>query len=271
MISATYFGEITELDSRAVWYSDEEDDEDVEDGELAGSSTSPKLGSIEPISHETFRANIQLNFKKVVSNLEMTFSTCVISLSSSWQYKHYKLSDSNNLPYLGCFDSVGKAFAFPAESQDKDRREYLLWLLFDKGHQYICGQEVGYFVEALREKLHTEFRFTQDCKILILSQQFSDGDQLEYLSNFKSLTKTDVAKLPFVGSLPISPPVLIKNHFESSLFEQLTISLKLAIVVCLPNPKNFWFDKTRLWPSVPDNIIIHKLNDDNLEKTLIFT
>jgi hypothetical protein len=42
MISATYFGEITELDSRAVWYSDEEDDDDEEEEESARARTASR-------------------------------------------------------------------------------------------------------------------------------------------------------------------------------------------------------------------------------------
>lgn len=274
MLTATYFGEIAELGSRAVWYSDEEDDDDeVEDETLAPSSTSPKLGSIEPVSHDIFRSKIQLNFNKAAHNLELKFSTCLISLSSSWQFKNFKLGQSNSLPYLGCFETVGKAFAFPIDAKNDEpqaKGQYSLWLLFDKGHKYISGHEVGYFVEVLREKLYSEFGLNHDCQLIILSQQFSDRDNLEYLSNFRVSTKIETAKLPFVGR-PLLPPSLIKNQFESSLFEQLTISLKLALVVCLPDPKNFWFDRTKMWPSLPDNIITHRLNDDNLEKTLIFT
>lgn len=272
MITATYFGEITELDSRAVWYSDEEDEDDeVEGDELAGSSTSPKLSSIEPISHDTFRSKIQLNFTRMAPSSGLNFATCVVSLSSSWQFKNLKFGNSQSLPYLGCFDDVGKAFAFPIDKKSDDTKgEHSLWLLFDNGHKYISGHEVGYFVEALREKLYSEFHLNHDCQIIVLSQQFSDGDNLEYLSNFRINTKIETTKLPFVGR-PMLPPSLIKNQFESSLFEQLTISLKLALVVCLPNPKNFWFDKTQMWPSLPDVVITHKLNDDNLEKTLIFT
>lgn len=272
MITATYFGEITELDSRAVWYSDEEDEDDEVEGDgLASSSTSPKLSSIEPISHNTFRSKIQLDFLRIATSPGLKFSTCVVSLSSSWQFKSLKCANSQSLPYLGCFDSVGKAFAFPIDDRNDDTKgDYSLWLLFDKEHKYINGHEVGYFVEALREKLYSEFDLNHDCQIVILSQQFSDGDNLEYLSNFRINSKIETTKLPFAGH-PISPPSLIKNQFESSLFEQLTISLKLALVVCLPNPKNFWFDKTKMWPSLPDIVIRHKLNDDNLEKTLIFT
>lgn len=275
MITATYFGEITELDSRAVWYSDEEDDDDeVEDNfSSANSSTSPKLGSIGPISHDTFRSKIQLDFKRAASNLKLEYSSCVISLSSSWQFKNLKLSNSDSLPYLGCFDTVGKAFAFPGPAKINEQNtevRHSLWLLFDKGHDYISGHGVGYFVEALREKLYSEFGLDHACQLIILSQQFSDGVNLEYLSNFGISTKMDTAKLPFVGR-PLFPPSLIKNQFESSLFEQLTISHKLTLVVCLPNPKNFWFDKTSMWPSLADKIITHRLNDNNLEKTLIFT
>lgn len=271
MITATYFGEITELDSRAVFYSDEEDDfEEPDESELA-IKTTPKLKSLEPSTHEKIRSGIQLNFVRVASGLNLKFTNCIMSLSSSSQFKNYKLGDMNSLPFLGYLDSVGKVFAYPTgvevQRGDTSAQEYTLWLLFDSSHPYIVGHEVGYFVEALREVLHNEFNINNASQnFLILSQQFSNSDQLEYLSNFNNPTM----KLPFFGR-PILPPSLIKNQFESSLFEQFTLSMKAAFVICLPNPKSFWFDKTKNWPTVPNDIIEHKLNDDNLEKTLIFT
>lgn len=267
MISATYFGEITELDSRAIWYSDEEDDDDDDDndGEL-GMKTTPKAKPIVPLSHELSRSNVNLNFTRITTNVNLNFTSCIISLSSASQFKNFKLSQATSLPYLGYFDSLGKAFAFPIGKEQEKSGDHLLWLLFDSNHHSICGHEVGYLVESLLEKLQSEFNLNNACQILILSKQYSNSENLEYLSNCSN----PMTKLTFTGR-PILPPALIRSQFESALFEQSTLAVKPASIVCLPNPKNFWFDPTKNWPEVPGQIIDHRLNDDNLEKTLIFT
>lgn len=266
MMSATYFGEITELDSRAVWYSDEEDDDGDEDG-LEIDSSKPTLKPVKPPNHEIIRSNIQLNYTKVASNSNLKFKTCIVSLSSSATFKHYKLGNMKSLPLVGLFGDFGKVFALPLENDISSQEEHILWLLFDSNSEYISGYQVGYFVELLRETLHNEFNLNHTNQIIILSKQFSTCEYLEYLTNCNIAAQL---KLPFSGRL-ILPPSLIKNQFESALFEQLTLSLNLALIVCLPSPRNFWFDKTKNWPSIPKQIIEHKLNDDSLEKTLIFT
>lgn len=265
MITATYFGEITELDSRAVWYSDEEEDDEDEDDDGLEVKTTPKIKQIEPLDHEKIRSNIQINFTRTVPDLNLKFNSCLISLSSHSQFKNFRLSDAP--PLIGCFDFYGRAFVLQTSATLDNKGENLLWLMFDASNPLISGHEVGYFVEALRKVLHVQFDPSLSNRIIILSQQFSASEDLEYLSNFKI---TNAMKNPFLGR-PILPPALIKNQFESTLFEQLTLSLKPALVVCLPNPKNFWFDKIKNWPSIPNIIIELRLNDDNLEKTLIFT
>lgn len=268
MMSATFFGEITEPVSRAVWYSDEESDGDSEDDDLGKKKTT--INTLGPVTHESIRNNIVLNFQCVNSNLNLNITTCIISISSSARFKSMiKSGDTGTMQLWGLLDQVGAAFLYPNNSgiQAGDgTSESTLWLLFDSGHPYITGQETAYFVEALREKLYEEFRVNSSTQIIILSQQYTDSDNLEYLGNFHD----PKSNLPFTG-VSLMPPSLIKSQFESALFEQLTLSLKPALMVCLPNPKNFWFDKTKSWPSVSERIIDQKLNDDSLEKTLIFS
>lgn len=262
MMTATYFGEITELDSRAVWYSDEEDEDEDEDEDGLEFKT-PKIKSIEPLNYERFRADVQVKYSRTSSLTNMDFDTCVIGLCSNSQFKNMK----STVQLIGNFESYGKAFAFPMDTCQSSTGKHLLWLIFDASSPLIVGYQVGFFAEKILKVLHDEFKFDYTSQVVILSQQFTNSDNLEYLSNFKSGT---TAKLPFVGQ-QILPPSLIKNQFESSLFEQLTLSMEPALVVCLPDPKKFWFDRTKSWPSIPNLIIEHKLNDDNLEKTLIFT
>lgn len=252
MISATFFGEITELDSRAVFYSDEEDEDDEIEDEVSGKTVQ---AGIEPPTHDQFRSNIQLSFSKKV-NTEFNFKTCIINLSSSNSFKNNKIPTYESVIHLGDFDNFGRAFAYPNDT---------LWLLFDSSHKYISGYEVNYFVENLREQLLSKLCPDNSTQIILISQQFSNSDNLEFLSNCNLLTK-----IPFVGN-PLNPPSIIRNQFESALFEQLTLCLKPTLLVCLPSPRNYWFDRTKNWPSIPKHIIDFILNDDHLEKTLIFT
>lgn len=268
MIAATYFGEITELGSRAVWYSDEESDADDDNIEDIESQSLAKLKS--PIgfaSHETIRTNLSVHFKRLKPNPSGPITSCLVSLSSSPQYKSLKINDSS-LTMIGTFGNLGKVFVCPPVDRTRcfSSDDCSLWILFDSSDPILNGQEVAYFVEVLREELYTKLGVQPNSSLIVLSQQFSNTEHLEYLVNFQSPSMS----LPFIGR-PMLPPALIKNQLESSLFEQSTLALKQAYVVCLPDPKNFWFDKAGSWPAVANQVIEHKLNDDNLEKTLIFT
>lgn len=266
-MSATFFGEITELDSRAVWYSDEED-EDEDEIVNPGLTLKPRVGSIETLTHESLRANVQLNFKRVTTGPNINYDTCIVSLISVGQFKNFRISpqpdSASSCILLGYFDGVGKAYAYSIKKGDQS--ENLLWLTFDNSNRIISGQEVGYFVEKLRESLQRDFIIGSASPLLIVSQQFSNSEHLEYLSNIC----TKALPLPFKGK-PLQPPALIRNQFESSLFEQMSLIARPAVIVCLPAPKNFWFDRDNHWPTVPTQIIESRLNDDNLKNTLIFT
>jgi hypothetical protein len=268
MITATYFGEIAELGSRAVWYSDEESDADDDADEIESKPLSRLRPAIGSTSHEVVRANISAYFKRLRPNPSAKITSCLISLSSSPQYKNLKINDPN-LTLIGTIGNLGKVVVCPpvdAPNGNANSGECSLWLIFDSSDPTINGQEVAYFVEVLREQLYSELNVEPNSSIIILSQQFSRTEHLEYLTNFHG----PLIRLPFSGR-SILPPVLIKNQLESALFEQLTLTHKLAYVVCLPDPKNYWFDKAECWPAVANQVIEHKLNDDNLEKTLIFT
>lgn len=269
MITATYFGEITELNSRAVWYSDEESDADDED-EIEPRFPMKLRPPVGMKSHESIRSSVihSATFKRLKPTPPgLKITSCIISLSSGSQYKNFNLSDPSML-LVGIFGELGKVVLCPLidSSRNSSPGECSLWLIFDSSDPIISGQEVAYFVESLREQIYSVLNVEPNSSIVILSQQFSKTEHLEYLSNLQS----PLIKSPFKGRALI-PPALIKNQFESALFEQFTLTLKLAYVVCLPDPKNFWFDKTLNWPSIASQIIELKLNDDNLEKTLIFT
>lgn len=270
MITATYFGEITELDSRAVWYSDEEDEDDEDaDGHDVVMKESTSCKPVGTVSHDSFRASVQDAFNSIPQETSETYSICIISLSS--QFKNFKFSHTSVMKPLCCLGNSGRAISMSLPINQKsdcpsNSQMNLLWLMFDSSSSQIVGHEVGYFAESLLNAIETKFRITKESHLTILSQQFSTSNHLEYLSNYEHPS----LKVPFVGK-PISPPHLIKNQFESALFEQSTLLLRPAMIACLPDPKSFWFNRMENWPTIPSEIIDQRLKDDNLEKTLIFT
>lgn len=268
MMTNSFFGEINELASRAVWYSDEEDDDDddalVEDIQTA--SKKARL-PIDLASHESMRSATLTKLERLnnVSNIPRVVN-CIVSLTSSVQYRNHKLTDtSSELELCGCFGDAGRVFLCPYGKGG----EQSLYINFDVGHQHISGPGVAYFVETIRDQLYTELSVDSSTPVIILSQQFSRGDILEYLTCYS--TDSAAIELPFGAGRPISPPYLFKNQFESALFEQLTLTLRPAFIVCLPDPRDFWFDKGSSWPGLADEIIEHRLGDSKLDKTLIFT
>lgn len=273
MITPTYFGEITELDSRAVWYSDEEDeeedDEDLEEPGLKATSISPMKG-IGTITHDSLKESVQAIFDTILWHTDRPYSRCIISQSSQSKFAHFRLNPLSNLQQIGSIGACGKAFSLTCLSLDQNNtpasEEKLLWLLFDASSCYTNGHQACYFVECLLDTLFNKFNLIKSNHLLIISRQFSTGQGLEYLNNYENPS----VKLPFVGR-HMSPPHLIRNQFESALFEQSTLLLNPAIIICLPDPKSYWFDRANDWPAIPNEIIELKLNDDNLEKTLIFT
>lgn len=274
MISATYFGEVTELKSRAVWYSDEEDDDD-DDSEIARPT---KLQPIEPVTHEKCRSDINLSFKLNISTEEFSklkFSSCVISLASVSQFKLGEtIPNTMSLIATGHTDPtnlqpISRAYAFQSSEPTNINElgpDYNLWLVFDSSHSFISGHLVGYLTEALCRQLQIQFNISEH--IIILSQQFSSSESLEYLTNNKC---AQPSKLSFQGDC-ILPPSLIRNHFEAALFEILTLSLKTCTVVCLPNPRDSWFNTEQNWPTIPKCIVDHRLFGvyNDLDKSLIF-
>lgn len=257
MMSPTFFGEINELDSRAVWYSDEEDSSaDEMMDEFVVDKTSHQFKAK---NHESVIDAIQFDYCSLVQGDLPVISDCLISLSSHAKYKNFRINDDSNIRQLGQFGSIGKTFLL-----ESDKKQYSLWIMFDCTHRFVSGYMVNYFVQIFTKRLSSLFKFSKESQIIILSQQFSIGEHLEYLTNSPTI------KQPFRGKT-ILPPNLIKNPFESALFEYSTLRFKLATIVCLPDPKNCWFNSQAEWPSLNKIIINQRLEDYSLDQTLIFT
>lgn len=269
MITPTYFGEITELNSRAVWYSDEEDEEEDEDIGGPGMKlveVSP-IKDIETISHDSIKASVQAFFDAILWDTSAPYSRCIVSLSSEAKFRHFKLGPTTKLKPVGHLGPFGKAFSAEIQLEDQsDNPERLLWLLFDGSSCYTNGYQACYLAECLLDALFIKFKLTKSSHLIILSRQYSTGQNVEYLNNYSHPSM----KIPVVGK-PMLPPHLIRYQFESALFEQSTLLLNPALVICVPDPKTYWFDFHSDCPSIPDEIIILKLIDDHLEQTLIFT
>lgn len=243
-MGATYFGEVNELDSRAVWYSDEEEEENDYGMVSCGAG-----GYIEtkPPTHEVFRSIVNITFQSLtLKSTNVTFTQCIICLASSPSFKNYK---SPTMSHIANFGSIGKAFT---------NSEKVLWILVDSGSPQIAGQEVGYVTEKLRESVLGDLNLSSECEIVILSKQYSASRNMEYLSNSKRKQFAE----------PIRAPFLIKNQFESALFEQLTLLNRSASIVCLPNPRDYTFEGAQ---DIPREVTDFRLKEDSLNKTLIFT
>lgn len=253
-MSATFFGEINELDSRAVWYSDEESS-DEEDNSIKDKS--PDLRKA--INHESVMDEIQFDYCSLREHKNQLYETCLVTLSSKPKYKNFRISEDSYLTAIGHFGSIGKVYTWTNKNQHKS-----LWIMLDSSHSYLSSYLVNYFVEKFLQLIDSLFKFQGDSGIIILSQQASSGDQLEYL------TSHPVSKLPFTGE-QLKPPHLIKNHFEASVFEYTTVTSRPSSIVCLPDPKNHWFDSLSDWPTLPEVIVKQILQDDSLDQTLIFT
>lgn len=257
MNSATFFGEINALDSRAVWYSDEESscDEDMVDAE----SPERHPHQFKAKDHEKVLDAIQFDYNSVISHNTPEFSYCLISLSTKAKYKNFRLNHDSNLRLIGHFGSLAKVFTWATGDQQES-----LWIMLDASHQYISSYMVTYFVEKLMKKINSLFTFHKDCLMIVISKQFSSSEHLEYLTNYPH------GKTPFNGR-QMSPPALISNHFEAAVFENSTVSFQPTTIVCLPDPRNCWFDNISNWEMVPEIIIRHRLQEDSLDQTLIFT
>lgn len=263
-MAATYFGEIIDLESRAVWYSDEEDEDDEEN--LLDHDSGMQF--IEPPpSHETVRSKLFLTFERFLPNPVINVRDCIVSLATTAQFKNSRITDPS-LTLLGQYKNLAKVFLSLVPNQPLVDGESggTLWLMLDQAASSIVGMEVSYLVEALRDQLFAELGLNPSSPVIILAKQFSISEHLEYLSNHSD----PKLALPFSGR-PTLPPSLIRNSFESALFEQLTLTHKLAYVACLPDPRNYCFDKALCWPTISSQIIEQRLNEDGLDKTLIFT
>lgn len=272
MMTTTFFGEITELGSRALWYSDDEDDGDSleDDIEMQTSPQQTRL-PLDLANHESLRSDVSLTFRRQQSiDPSIEIVNCIISLSSTVQYKHTKFDNPlSKLVLYGYIENCGRVYIYPHMDINGQQNGYSMYIVFDAGYDSINGYKVSYFVEALRDLIYSDLNVSHNSPVIILSQQFSQSEHLEFLSNHASCSS--MVRPPFNTDHAIIPPVLIKNQFESALFEQLTLTMKLAYVVCLPDPKDYWFDQVKIWPSISNEIVDLKLNDDHLDKTLIFT
>lgn len=249
-MAATFFGEINELHSNAVWYSDEEDEEeDVDIG----------LG-ISPKDQERIDRCVHLTVQEDDELWRIGFKRCFISLSSQSGLNGSKIRSSKDLRHSGTFGSFGKLYTF--HSQD-DLKERCLWIVIDSTHEFISTHLVCYFVNNFLKEVSKIPGLEREAPLIILSKQFSENRNIEYLSNDRSL------RIPFSGKPSIAPS-LISNPFEAALFELSILRFKPAIIARLPSPRACHFDNDKIWPSVPGAIFAHRLHDTTVEGNLIY-
>lgn len=244
----TFFGEVTELKSRAIWY---EDDEDVDE-------TDPSLSKND---HHSFLNKIQLDYEASSCALpSKTYRQCIISLSAPHDFKNLTWIEEK-YSLVGTMGNLVKLIALRT-SEKSDTCD--LWVVIDSSHEYTSTYLVSYFAEKLLCKISTLFRWDQNRPLIIISREFADREHLEYLH-----TGTNV-DLPFSGK-PMLAPSMTKNQLESAIFEQSTIDFKPVLLVRFPNPKIYWFDADSQWPNLPNLVVEHRIRSDKLDKTLLFS
>lgn len=255
MALTTFFGEVDELNSRAVWY-DNEDEEDTNDG-LS-------------IDHDALRNSTQVRFTQNASNQEYDFNYCLISLLNSQQLSGFSPRENENITKFGSFGRFGKAFVRTSET-GSGQMERCLLLLFDSTYSPMKDHRTAYLVESLIATIRKQVQWTNtNNPIIILDEQFSTSGHLEYLASSCGQPTSALTQTFFHG-YPIQAPHLVKNAFIAALFEQLLLARMLTFVVRLPDPRDIWFDKTKDWPTLPERLLRIKLSDCNLERTLLFT
>lgn len=253
MTLATFFGEVDELNSRAVWYDNEEEEE-----------TNDRTN----LDHNTLRNSTQVRFTQNATNGGYDFDYCLISLLNSQQLSSFSPRENENIVKFGSFGHFGKAFVRTSEAACGQTARHLM-LLFDSTYSPMKDHRAAYLVESLIATIRKQFHWTDDKNpIIILDEQFSTTGQLEYLTSLCRPQSTALTQTSFNG-YPLQAPHLVKNPFIAALFEQLLLAKMLSIVVCLPDPRDVWFDKTKDWPTLSERLLRIKLS--NLENTLLFT
>lgn len=257
MAAISFFGEINELRSRAVWYSDEEDvDSDVEsDGDVKKLRESIA-------SREASRTELELRLAGEDATSFTCITTCVLSIDSNGRTNQKDLGSSKTGPTLTLNDSsqlLGRTYLF----EENDHHDSLLWLVIDSNHPYINGQHVGNLVTSLMTLLSNKMPHLK--RIFIVSKQFSTSEHLVHLIN----SEEALSASNLVGNRML-PPTLIKNHFEAYIFEYCTISNIPCVILCLPDPRDFGFDRASNCALLPSTIVDHRLNDNKLDRSYIF-
>lgn len=249
MTRATFFGEVAELTSRAVWYDDEDDDD----------NRTPLL------DHQVLRSKVQVEYKPTHANEMYSIAYSLVSLLTRQQLNSFKPREDEKMHEVGSFDSYGRLFMGKLNETESS-----VILLLDSACPAMRDHHIAYLVESLIFTLKTQFKMKNGAPIILLDELFNVSGHLEYLASPNGDHPTVSGKQLFHGN-PLTAPQLVRNPFIATFFEQLILTKTNAFVVRLPDPRDVWFDRTKDWPTLPESLLGFKLSDSNLGKTLLFT
>lgn len=244
MTSATYFGEISELVSRAILYSDDED----EDENATKTERHP--------THDTLRYQIHFKLTRCGDDTEKIArcKTCCVIVTK-------RMQKSQPETLVGFSGDLVKVHVLAGTGS-----EPTLLIEVNGAHPELQGYKSSYIVEQLFTSLQIDLNLDSSNPIYILSSQYSKNERIEYLST-RPVSDKISNHMTFNGDR-LSPPTLIENAIEAGLFEILTLKSWPAFVICLPDPRyTTSFHKINDWPQLPESIIDERFRDlkDSIE------
>lgn len=189
---ATFFGEVTEVSSRAVWWSDSEDEEDEE----AKNDKEGNSNKIQPnITYKMIESNeSKINdFRSRCKRLFISISKKQTTLIGGDQIIQIKVNVPDN------FKNDVIASLYRLQSED-------YWLVFDDKlvsyYHLHCTDLVDYLEENVLKSISAKY------ELLIISKDFNrSSNSLEYFGSLKFPFKQMIA------------PETVKNYFELAFIE----------------------------------------------------
>jgi hypothetical protein len=221
---STYFGEIKELSSRAVYSSDEEDEENLNE---------PDLKDIQLTFHRNIEFKLSIDFKHVDlifilnGNTNHVFPQLIGNLSIVEDHAHLKSNIIGRLYYLS-----PNGLAFQINQNNLMINGYMIGDVFQND---LIFQNLA----CLRN----------DVQLVIIDTHDDEDKRLKYLHNHHGSLNLNSELL----QVQIESPSIITNLIHSTLFELATILKLSCVLLAFPKfmgyellnmcyPSNLWKD-----------------------------
>lgn len=230
-MNVSFFGEVNELKSRALLWSDSEEEQNGED-DATNDQMSISISinaNVDRIKCDFFYITLTKNIKSTVNNLHKIGEIVLQETQSS---------------------SFGTIFL--VDSKD-------IWLQINEN----CGQLKNHFVrKAIRMLLVAIKEKIDYSDLIVISNEYlpNSTNEITYLSNSKEL----IEKIDLKNCKPFLAPSMVKNLIEASIFEISTIFNIKCCVIKFPDAifSNF---RSKLIPSsilscIKNDLIVHNSN-----------